>query len=121
VAWHGYTNGLTLTFSQPLARGAAEDVGSYGVKRWNYRYAEEYGSKDWSVANPKREGRDDVVVKSAKLLADGRTVFLELSPLAPVMQMEVKWNLDAADGKAMRSQLWLTLNRLDGPFGAGSN
>lgn len=116
VAWHAHANGLMLTFSQPLARGTAEDPGSYAVKRWNYRYAAQYGSKDWSVAAPDQEGRDDVPVKSAKLLPDGRTVFLDLGELAPVMQMEVKWNLDAINGKPMRNQLWLTLNKLDEAF-----
>lgn len=113
VAWHAHANGLMLTFSQPLKRETAEDVGSYSVKRWNYRYAQEYGSKDWSVASPDKEGRDDVAVKSAKLMPDGRNVFLELDSLAPVMQMEVKWNLDAMDGKPMRGPLWLTVNKLD--------
>ena len=116
VAWHAHTNGLMLTFSQPLKRDTAEDAGSYSVKRWNYRYAQEYGSKDWSVTQPDKEGRDDVTVKSARLLPDGRTVFLELDTLAPVMQMEVKWNLDAMDGKPMRGPLWLTLNKLDVPY-----
>lgn len=116
VAWHAHTNGITLTFTQPLKYGTAEDVGSYAVKRWNYRYAQQYGSKDWSVESPEKEGRDDVPVKSAKLLPDGRSVFLELGDLTPVMQMEVKWNLDTADGKPMRNQLWLTLNKLDRVF-----
>ncbi len=34
------------------------------------------------------------------------------------MQMEVKWNLDGMDGKPMRGPLWLTLNKLDAPYGA---
>lgn len=113
IAWHAHSNGLTVTFSQPLARSAAEDPGSYAVQQWNYRYAAQYGSKDWSVANPKKEGRDSVEVKSARLLADGRTVFLEMPSLSPVMQMEVKYNLDTAEGKPMRGPLWLTLNKLD--------
>ncbi len=113
VAWHAHSNGLTLTFSQPLDRSAAEDAGSYAIRQWNYRYAAAYGSKDWSVADPKKEGRDDVVVKSARLLPDGKSVFLETAPLQPVMQMEIKYSLNAADGAAMKNQLWLTLNRLD--------
>jgi len=120
VAWHAHANGITVTFSGPLKRDTAEDAGSYAVKRWNYRYAAQYGSKDWSVAQPGKEGRDDVPVRSAKLLADGRTVFLDLGELAPVMQMELKWNLDAVDGKTTRSQLWLTLNQLDTAFAAGA-
>ena len=57
-----------------------------------------------------------MTVKSARLLPDGKTVFLEMPELRPVMQMEIKYNLSATDGKPLRSQLWLTLNRLDGTF-----
>src|SRR5262249_37502424 len=113
IGWHAHSNGLTLTFSQPLARSAAEDPGSYAVQQWNYRYAAQYGSKDWSVANPQKEGRDSVEVKSTRLLPDGRTVFLEMPGLRPLMQMEIKYNLDTAEGKPMRGSLWLTLNKLD--------
>ena len=113
VAWHAHSNGLSLTFAQPLDRATAEDPGSYAVHQWNYRYAAQYGSKDWSVTNPGKEGRDEVAVKSVRLLPDGKTVFLEVPGLRPVMQMEVKYNLSAADGRPHRSQLWLTLNRLD--------
>jgi hypothetical protein len=37
---------------------------------------------------------------------------------ATPLQLEVKWKLGAADGKAMRSELWLTLNKVDGAFAA---
>jgi hypothetical protein len=113
IAWHAHDNGLTLTFTQPLDRATAEDVGSYAVHQWNYRYASQYGSKDWSAKNPATEGRDEVNLKSARLLPDGKTVFLEIPDLRPVMQMEIKYNVDSIDGRSMRSQLWLTLNRLD--------
>jgi hypothetical protein len=63
--------------------------------------------------NPQKEGRDPVEVRSARLLPDGRTVFLEMPGLRPVMQMEIKYNLDTAEGKPMRGPLWLTLNKLD--------
>ena len=113
TAWHAHSNGIALTFTQPLDRVAAADPGSYGVRQWNYRYTSTYGSKDWSIANPQKEGRDDLLVKSARLLPDGKTVFIEIPDLTPVMQMEIKYSLNAADGKAMRNQLWLTLNALD--------
>ncbi len=111
--WHARTNGLELTFNQPLQRDTAQDPGSYGLRQWNYRYAASYGSKDWSVAKPDQEGHDDVAIKSARLSADGRTVFLETDLLAPVMQMELKWNLDGTNGTSSHQQMWLTLNRLD--------
>ena len=112
VAWHAQPNGLTLTFSQPLDKETAEDVGSYGVEEWNYRYAAQYGSKDWSVAHPEREGHDSLDVRSAKLLADGRTIFLELPNLIPVMQLQVQYNLNAKDGASLRGKLYATINRL---------
>ena len=113
VAWHAHRNGLQLSFALPLERSAAEDVGSYAVKQWNYRYARSYGSKDWSVADPEKEGRDEVPVRSAKLLPDGKSVFIELGELMPVMQMEVRYSLNAEDGAALKSQVWLTLKALD--------
>jgi hypothetical protein len=113
LAWHAHSNGIALTFAQPLDPAAAQDSGSFSIQQWNYRYASSYGSKDWSAANPNREGHDEVPVLRVRLLADGKTVFLETPPLAPVMQMEIKYSLSTAAGKAMRNQLWLTLNALD--------
>ena len=112
VAWHAQHNGMTLTFTQSLDKETAEDVGSYGVEQWNYRYAAQYGSKDWSVANPQKEGHDTLDVRSAKLLADGRTVFLEISELKPVMQMQLQYNLNAKEGASLRGKLYATINRL---------
>lgn len=112
VEYHAHSNGLRLTFTTHLDHTTAGDVGSYGVSQWNYRYAAKYGSKDYSVKNPDKEGRDTLEVKSARLLPDGRTVFLEIPGLQPVMQWEVKYSLNSTDGKTVRSQLHGTINKL---------
>jgi type 1 glutamine amidotransferase len=112
VAWHAQRNGLSLTFAQPLDKETAEDVGSYGLEQWNYRYAAQYGSKDWSVANPQKEGHDALDVRSAKLHADGRTVFLEIPGLKPVMQLQLQYNLNAKEGASLRGKIYATINRL---------
>ncbi len=112
VAFQVHSNGLLLTFSTALERAAAQDPGSYAVSQWNYRYAAQYGSKDYSVMAPDREGHDALDVAAATLLPDGRSVFLEIPTLRPVMQWEVKYNLASAEGKAMRSQLHGTINRM---------
>ena len=65
------------------------------------------------MADPEKEGRDEVVVKSARLMEDGTAIFLEIPGLRPVMQMEIKYNLNTGEGKSLRSQLWLTLNKLE--------
>jgi type 1 glutamine amidotransferase/glucose/arabinose dehydrogenase len=116
VAWHAHTNGISLTFTQPLDKETAQDTGSYGVEQWNYRYAAQYGSKDWSVANPNKEGHDTLEVRSAKLLADGQTVFLEIPNLKPVMQLQVQYNLNAKEGASMRGKIYATINRLGTSF-----
>lgn len=110
LAWKAHQNAIEITFNQPLDAGTAEDRGSYAVKQWNYRYSQDYGSKDWSVADPTKEGRDEVEVTAARLLPDGKTVRLEFKSLKPVMQMEIKYNVNVSSGKASRGQFWLSLN-----------
>lgn len=104
--------GIELTFSQPLDPETAEDVGSYGVQQWNYLWGEQYGSPEFSVKEPGKQGRDEVPVESAKLLPDKRTVLLSIPDLTPVMQMQIDLDVDAADGTNIHDTMWLTINRV---------
>ena len=104
-------NGIALTFASPLDPETAEDPGRFAVQQWNYRYSSAYGSPELSVADPQREGRDDVEVLSATLL-DDRTVFLELKDVQPVMQMAIRLALRAADGTEIRDTYYHTINAL---------
>lgn len=105
-------SGVKLTFSEPLDAESASIPGRYSVERWNYRWTKNYGSKDWLFSDPARMGRDRMEVLSAKLSADGRSVFLELDGLAPVMQMQVRYRLRAADGKDVRGDIFHTVHKL---------
>lgn len=107
-----HKDGIRLTFTRPLERSAAEDVGSYGLEQWNYRYSSQYGSKEYSVKNPQAEGHDEVRVAAASLSQDGRTVTLRIPDLGPVMQMRIRYSLSAADGKAFRGDLYHTIHAL---------
>ena len=110
-----HSNGIKLTFSKPIDRDTANDPDNWSAEQWNYRWAKEYGSKDWSVKDPAVQGRDAVTIKSAKLLADGRSVFLEIPGIQPVMSMTLRYNLDTADGKIFKGDFHLTVNRLGTP------
>lgn len=112
TALHVRADGIQLTFSQPLDRETAEDAGSYGIEQWNYRYAKEYGSKEYSLASPEKVGHDEVEVRNAKLLPDGRSVFLTINDLQPVMQMKIQFNVNAGDGKAIRGEIYNTINQV---------
>jgi hypothetical protein len=103
-------NGIEITFTQPLDPEVANDPGSYGVEQWNYRWTSEYGSDEYSVKNPTSTGRNTVEVSSAKLQQDGKTVFLEIADLRPVMQMLIRYDLEAKDGTVMRDEIACTVN-----------
>ena len=104
VAWKQDGASLEFTFAEKLDPAAAADAGSFGVRRWNYRYTQDYGSKEWSVLDPKKEGRDEVEVKSAALLPDGKTVRLTLADARPAMQYELRYDV------GFRGQVWFSLH-----------
>ena len=113
---HVHANGIHVTFAEALNREDAEDADNYSVERWNYKYAAQYGSDDWSVESPDKKGRDEMKVKSARLSSDGRTVFLEIADLKPVMQMGIKYKLHSASGEKVRGDIYHTVNALGGAF-----
>jgi hypothetical protein len=104
--------GLELVFTDPLDREVAGDVDTWGVLRWNYVWSEKYGSPDWSVEDPKKQKRDPVEVASVKVSEDGKTVFLAIPTLKPVMQQFVKARLRGADGSAIPFELYHTIHRI---------
>lgn len=105
-------DGVEITFTRPLDRASVADLQNYGVDRWNYDWAEHYGSPEFSVKNPKQKGHDRVEVRSAKLSADGKTLSLGLEDVIPVMQQRVKLNLKAADGAEVQQEVWHTIHKV---------
>ncbi len=116
---HAHANGLAITFSDALDPAVAGDVNSYAIEQWNYRWSEEYGSPDVLPSDPRRRGHETVTIRSARLLDDGRTVFLDIPDIRPVMQMSVTYSLRAADGTPFRSGIYNTIHRLGAPHPAG--
>ncbi len=49
-------------------------------------------------------------VESASVSEDGKTVFLKIPDLKPVMQMMIEYNLEAADGAEVEHELYATIN-----------
>jgi hypothetical protein len=105
--------GIELTFPETLDREIAEDPESYSAEQWNYRWTANYGSPDYSVKEPDREGRDPVRIAAARLQEDGRTVFLEIPELRPVMQFKLQYNLEGTDGAVIRNDFYATIHQLN--------
>jgi hypothetical protein len=107
---HVTKTGVELCFSQPLDPASANDVQNYSAKRWNYEYAEHYGSPEFSVADPKKQGRDELPIQSAKLAPDGKTVVLQIAGLKPVMQQSISFDIKAQDGTPINQTIQHTIN-----------
>ena len=107
-----YRNGIALTFSGELDRETAEDPSSYQLEAWNYKWSAEYGSPEYKRSAPGQVGRDEVEPKSATLLKDNRTVFIELPDLKPVDQLAVGYTLLTKASVPFEQTLTFTLNSI---------
>ena len=122
--FHVKPNGLEITFTTELDAKTAADDGNWAVDQWNYNWTANYGSKMYSVSEPgkvigdnkianSKFGGEDMVVKSAKLSADKKTVFLEIEGgVKPVMQMRVRMNINASDGTPINLPIYNTVNKV---------
>jgi hypothetical protein len=63
--------------------------------------------------NPNQKGRDSVAIKSIRLGSDGKSVFLAIPGLKPVMQMKIQFRIKAADGSPIAYEIYNTINRVD--------
>jgi hypothetical protein len=104
--------GVHITFTQPLDEKDATDPQNYNVQQWNYERAEHYGSGEFSLKNPGKQGHDQVEIKAARLSSDKKTVTLELASLQPVMQMQIKMNVTAGDGTIIDTEIQNSIHEI---------
>jgi type 1 glutamine amidotransferase len=110
VTFSVHARGVNLTFDQPLDAKSASDLSKYKVGRCNYRWSGEYGSKNWSVLDPNKEGIDDVPVTAAKLSDDGKTVTLKCD-IRPAMHMKIAYDLQSANGAKLAGAVFTTIHK----------
>ena len=90
VSWEARDNGVQMTFSRPVEAAVAANAKNHFAQVWNYRFAADYGSPEYSVRHPGTPGHDPLEVRSAHVLDDGRTVFLEIPQLTPANQLHLR-------------------------------
>ncbi|SHG07186.1 Cytochrome c2 [Fodinibius roseus] len=105
--------GIILRFDTELDEEAATNPGNYQAKRWNYRRTEDYGSGHFKLDGS--AGEELMPVFSAHLSDDRKAVFLAIPDMREVMQMEISYDLKAADGTVMDDALWFTVNDVEEP------
>jgi hypothetical protein len=109
---HVKHGGVEIGFTTALDKKSAEDLQNFSVSQWNYKWTQEYGSPEFSVANPNEKGHDAVEVKSATLSADGKTLFLAMPTLGPVMQLKIKFAINSASGAPLDFELYQTIAKI---------
>ncbi|MBV8880522.1 MAG: hypothetical protein JO332_11190 [Planctomycetaceae bacterium] len=111
IRMHVEAGVVELTFPEPLDRTSVEDLEGWSARQWNYRWTEQYGSKNYKVSQPERQGEDEVAIDKVTLRGD-RTAVLSIPDLRPVMTMEISYSLAAADARRAAGKLHLTINRV---------
>ncbi len=96
--------GMVVHFSGALDPKTAGDPTNYAVKTWSLKRSQQYGSKHFDEKPSK--------VKAATISPDGKTVTLDIEDLKPTWCMEIKYDLKASDGSAVKGFLHNTIHRL---------
>lgn len=127
VGLNAHKNGVLIRFSAPLDPKTAEDPARYSISKWNYVWGPQYGSGRFSIDQrdtaaeekalsvPSKGAHniiDSVAVGAAKLLDDGRSVFLYIPKMTAAMQMEMKLDLADPKGAPVRETIYSTVHEM---------
>lgn len=115
VEFETRSNGIILRFNTSIDPASVTRDHVF-CQQWNYLYSAGYGSPEYSVKEPGRQGHDYVPVRSVHLLSDRRSVFVEIPELHPVMQFHVHLQLRDAQGKTFTPDAYLSLLELGAEF-----
>ncbi len=109
---HVTDQGIHVRFTAPLDTSSASDAQNYSIEQYNYHWTHDYGSPEFSVADPTKKGHDQVEIKSVRVSPDRKEVFLEVPGLKPVDQMKIKMNIKDENGAAVPADIGNTINEV---------
>lgn len=95
-------DGLEIGFTDKLDQELAEDPSGYSIRSTNIRWTHGYGSGE--------QDRKDYKVEAAKLLPDGKTVFLKVPSIGPAHQMEISIDVETEQGDEIITKIWNTIH-----------
>lgn len=84
-----YRNGVLIDFSNSLDESVAASAVNHFAQCWNYRYSSAYGSPEFSTRHFGMRGHDHLSIRSAHVVKDGKSLFLEIPDLQPVNQLHL--------------------------------
>lgn len=98
--------GVLLRFDVALDAKKARDPNSYSLASFHYVRSYKYGSALYKADGT--TGQDWLTPSSAYLSEDGRSVFVGVPGMKPVMQLRVGWSLAAAGGALFEENAYTT-------------
>jgi hypothetical protein len=98
---------LTLTFTEPLAAAAATNPQHFTLTTWDLKRSKDYGSKHYNERQ--------ITVSAITLSPDRKTVHLEVPDLQPTRGMEISYQLQGDDGRAITGVIHNTIHTLGAP------
>jgi glucose/arabinose dehydrogenase/mono/diheme cytochrome c family protein len=99
-------NGVLLRFDVALDRAKAANPANYSLQTWSYQRTYKYGSPMYKADGS--TGQDELPASSAYVSTDGRSVFVGVPGLKPVMQMRVGWAIATAAGQSFSENAYTT-------------
>jgi cytochrome c551/c552 len=98
--------GVLLRFDVPLDPVKAVNPDSYSLATWHYKRTYQYGSPQFKADGT--TGIDQLMPSSAYLSQDGRSVFIGVPGMTPVMQLRVGWSLATKGGQSFQDTAYTT-------------
>jgi hypothetical protein len=105
-------DGIVIGFDCELDSNAANDTENYALERWNYLWSDKYGSPEFKVSEPGKQGRDKMEIVSAQFAPDLKSVTLRIADLRPAHQMRLQFRLKTKDGAPIDHAVYHTINAL---------
>jgi azurin len=101
-------NGLIIRFNEFIDPQSL-DVKKVFASQWNYLHSDAYGSPEYSVRQPGITGHDPVKIRSLHTLEDGKSIFVEIPQLHPVMQFHLYLELKTRYGLPFSPDLYYSI------------
>ena len=117
VGFEIFRNGVRIDFSSTLDPNRIDRSSRFFAQQWNYQYSSGYGSPEYSVKRPNEFGHDPVSIRSWHIIENGKSLFLEIPDIAPVMQLHLRMHLPfAGSGDLQKTQIFCTIADTGSPM-----
>ena len=98
------TDGVELSFSDPLDSRSAADPSNYAVRTWDLKRTKNYGSRHYNEKT--------LSVESVQLSVDRKSLFLKMPEIAPTWSMEIEFEVEGENGEAVERTIHNTIHHL---------